>query len=191
VVKCLRETQGRRSRAFVETISRNAEDSRAAPAFNLFGKIGTPEVCKRSILYTQRWWHMLTIYLPCSNDQSQDDLSEKAGILPPCQGELLLAQQQHTDEVYKCCTVHAPSHAFSLWTITTSAWSALVPASIPLQSHIWWTPCQHYQNNVLAAGCEQSILYCSCWWCLNANHQKQHDQQPGHPLLQSLQGKIH
>ena len=40
------------------------------------------------------------MYQPCSKDQSQDDRSKTAGIWLPCQGNLLVAQQQYLDEVY-------------------------------------------------------------------------------------------
>jgi len=44
---------------------------------------------------------VLTQCLPCSKDQGQDDLSKKGDSPPPCQGDFLLAQQQHTEETYK------------------------------------------------------------------------------------------
>ena len=53
--QCLRHVNCGPSRSLVAIVSLNAKDSRAAPAFNLFGKIGTLEVCNSSILYMQGW----------------------------------------------------------------------------------------------------------------------------------------
>ena len=74
---------------------------------------------------------LLTIRVPCSEDQSQDDLSKKTDSSPPCQGDFLLAQQQQRTYISDHAVQCVPQ-AFFVLTTNTAASSAFIFASVPL-----------------------------------------------------------